>query len=106
MRNLEQRNLVDVFDGVWTADDVERAKPYPDLYELAALKLGVRPADCIVIEDSPNGVLAARRAGMFTIVTPHSLTEQMDLSDAHLRLNSLSEMPLGRLLDFVGEQNC
>ena len=49
---------------VFSADDVERAKPHPDLFILAAQRMGHQPADCVVIEDSVNGVRAARAAGM------------------------------------------
>ena len=46
-----------------TADDVQRGKPAPDPYLLAAKRLGVAPADCLVIEDAPAGVEAAKAAG-------------------------------------------
>ena len=49
---------------VVTADQVERGKPDPDAYLLAAERLGVAPADCLVLEDAPAGVTAGRRAGM------------------------------------------
>ncbi len=51
-------------DALVTADDVSRGKPSPDLFLLAAQRLGVSPADCIVVEDSDVGIEAARRAGM------------------------------------------
>ncbi len=50
-----------------TADDVDEGKPAPDPYLLGAQRLGVEPADCVVVEDAPAGVLAARRAGMRVI---------------------------------------
>ena len=64
-RKLEQTGLWDVFDGhVYSADLVARGKPDPDIFLHAAAALGVEPAGCLVIEDSANGVLAARAAGM------------------------------------------
>jgi HAD superfamily hydrolase (TIGR01509 family) len=51
-------------DALATADDVTRGKPHPDLFLLAAERLGAAPADCIVVEDSDVGIEAARRAGM------------------------------------------
>lgn len=51
------------FDAVASAEEVPRGKPAPDVYELAADRLGVDPADCLAIEDSTNGVRAARAAG-------------------------------------------
>jgi beta-phosphoglucomutase family hydrolase len=56
--------LTDDFEAVCTAEDVERGKPEPDLFLLAARKLGAAPEDCVVFEDSDLGLEAARRAGM------------------------------------------
>ena len=54
-------------DAVAAAEDVARGKPNPDLFLLAAERLGARPADCIVVEDSDVGIEAARRAGMTSL---------------------------------------
>lgn len=56
--------LTDHFEAVCTAEDVERGKPEPDLFLLAAERIGIPPADCVVFEDSDLGLEAARRAGM------------------------------------------
>jgi beta-phosphoglucomutase len=61
------------FDAVVGAADVARGKPHPDVFLKAAEKLGVAPADCIVFEDAPMGVEAARRAGMKTVVITTTL---------------------------------
>jgi len=53
-----------VVDAVVTSEDVERGKPHPDLFLAAAERIGVAPADCLVIEDSDVGIEAAQRAGM------------------------------------------
>ena len=67
-RKLEQTGLADFFDGhVYSAEMVPRAKPAPDLFLHAASELGAAAAECIVIEDSVNGVLAAVAAGMQVI---------------------------------------
>jgi HAD superfamily hydrolase (TIGR01509 family) len=58
------------FDSVLTRDDVERGKPSPDLYLLAARRLGFQPASCLAIEDSNPGVAAAHAAGAITIMVP------------------------------------
>lgn len=63
-RTLQQIALDHLFPVVVTLDDVEQAKPSPDLFLLAASRLGVAPSDCLVLEDSPTGVEAANRAGM------------------------------------------
>lgn len=55
------------FDAVMSSEEVERGKPFPDVFLAAARKLGLEPVDCIVIEDAPAGIEAARRAGMFAV---------------------------------------
>jgi beta-phosphoglucomutase len=65
------------FDTVVGAADVKQGKPHPDVFLKAAEKLGVAPADCIVFEDAPLGVEAARRAGMRAVV----LTTTLPASD-------------------------
>lgn len=86
------------FEHVVTADDVEKTKPDPALFLLAAEKLGVSPTDSIVFEDSRNGVVAGKRAGMYVVAVPNPLTANLDLSQADLKLNSLAELPLEQLL--------
>jgi beta-phosphoglucomutase-like phosphatase (HAD superfamily) len=61
------------FDAVVGAADVARGKPNPDVFLLAAERCGVAPADCIVFEDAPMGVEAARRAGMRAVVLTTTL---------------------------------
>ena len=64
-RKLEQTGLWDAFEPhVYSADLVARGKPHPDIFLYAAEQIGVAPERCLVIEDSANGVLAARAAGM------------------------------------------
>jgi HAD superfamily hydrolase (TIGR01509 family) len=67
-KNLAQVGLIHMFDpNVFSASQVKRGKPAPDVFLHAASQMGHDPADCVVIEDSVNGVLAARRAGMRVI---------------------------------------
>lgn len=66
--SLESTSLFRFFDPhVFSASDVAKGKPSPDLFLLAAKKMGVKPADCIVVEDSPAGITAATAAGMTSI---------------------------------------
>ncbi len=99
--HLSRLELRQYFDAVVTADDVSQTKPSPELFLLAAQKVGVNPAEAIVLEDSPNGIKAAKRAQMYTVAVPNPVTDQLDLSEADLRLNSLAEMPLADLLAHV-----
>jgi HAD superfamily hydrolase (TIGR01509 family) len=66
-RTLERAGLLDTFDVVVSGDEVEHGKPAPDMFLLAASRLGVEPATCVVVEDSPPGVQAGVAAGMFTL---------------------------------------
>lgn len=79
-------------------DEVARVKPAPDLYQLALRRLEKEPGQAIAIEDSPNGIAAAKAAGLFCIAVPNPLTASLDLSAADLRLASLAERPLAEIL--------
>jgi HAD superfamily hydrolase (TIGR01509 family) len=68
---LEATGLTDVFRVVVSSDEVERGKPEPDVYLEAALRLGVEPRRCLVVEDSLNGVKAAKAAGMTCVLVPN-----------------------------------
>jgi HAD superfamily hydrolase (TIGR01549 family) len=75
-RVLEILSLTDAFDFVASRDDVEQGKPDPEIYLMVAQELGVPPADCLVIEDSPSGVKAALAAGMWCIAVTTPFTRQ------------------------------
>lgn len=67
-RNLATAGLIDLFDPhVFSASQVARGKPHPDVFLFAAERMGARPGGCLVIEDSVPGVLAARAAGMSVV---------------------------------------
>ncbi len=86
------------FEVVKTADDVQRTKPAPDLYLAATEALGVRPEEAVALEDSANGVTAAKRAGLYCVAIPNAMTYELPLDHADLRLNSLEDMTLPDLL--------
>jgi HAD superfamily hydrolase (TIGR01509 family) len=96
--NLKRLQLWDFFDVVCTQEDVESVKPEPDLFLLALERLSIQADQAVVIEDSPNGILAARRAGIFVIAVPTSISSQLDLSQANLIIPSLSALPLEKLM--------
>ena len=73
-RKLEAAGLLGYFHVVCTSSDVAQPKPAPDVYLLAAERLRVSPAQCLVLEDSPTGVRAALAAGMTVIQVPDLLT--------------------------------
>lgn len=90
------------FDCVRCRDDVEHAKPLPDLYLAAVQCLGVQPAQAVALEDSANGILAAKAAGLRCIAVPTPMTAGLDLSLADLRIESLDALPLAEMLRRVG----
>ena len=90
--HLERLGLLERFDTICVREDVDRTKPDPDVYELAMMRLNVEPNESIAIEDSPNGITAAKRAGLFCVAVPNPLTLRMKLDHADLLLGSLSEM--------------
>lgn len=95
--------IVDCFDRIICADDVApgRTKPNPDLFLLALDRLEVRNDEAIVFEDSPNGVKAARSAGIFVVAVPNQVTSLLSIENANLTLTALSDLSLAGLLDKV-----
>lgn len=91
--HLTSRGLFDVFSAFANGDMVAHAKPWPDVFLLAAEKLDVDPAGCLVIEDSLNGLTAAKAAGMRCVVVPNPMTVGSDFSEADLVLDSLTDFP-------------
>jgi HAD superfamily hydrolase (TIGR01509 family) len=89
------------FDAVICRDEVPpgRTKPHPDLFLKALAVLGVRANEAIVFEDSPNGVAAARAAGVFVVAVPNPMTALLNLEGADLKLNSLADLSLPDLLN-------
>jgi HAD superfamily hydrolase (TIGR01509 family) len=95
--------ILSYFDKVICSDDVAagRTKPNPDLFLLALNRLGARKDEAIVFEDSPNGVKAARAAGIFVVAVPNPTTALLSIEGADLILNSLADLPLHELLNKV-----
>jgi beta-phosphoglucomutase-like phosphatase (HAD superfamily) len=76
------------FRVIGAGDAVTRKKPAPDIYRFVLRELGGSSADCVAVEDSGQGLAAAKRAGLFTVVTPSSWTSREDFSEADLLLAS------------------
>jgi len=96
--HLERLGLHAYFDVICARDDVRQTKPDPELYVRALQALEVSGEEAIAIEDSPNGVLAAKRAGLYCVAVPNELTQRLPLDHADLRIQSLEAMPLEALL--------
>ena len=102
--HLEHHGIRDRFEAIRCRDDVRRAKPDPEVYLAAADALGVDPARALVFEDSPNGIQAAKRAGMTCVAVPNSVTMHLDLSAADMVIASLGEMSLNAIMEELGER--
>lgn len=96
---LQQLGLFDYFDCIRTADHVAKVKPDPALYIQALQCLGVEPQQATAFEDSPNGALAAKRAGMYCVAVPNPLTAQLVFGEIDLRLKSMKELTLDEVIN-------
>jgi len=96
--HLTRLGILDSFDCLRCRDQVANAKPEPDLYLAVLACLGVSASEAVAIEDSPNGVLAAKRAGLRCVAIPNSITARLDLGQADVVLGSLAEVTLAGLL--------
>ncbi|HMQ56680.1 MAG TPA: HAD-IA family hydrolase, partial [Anaerolineae bacterium] len=93
------------FQVILSADEVGAGKPSPDVYLETAKRLGIKPEDCVCLEDSGNGILAGKRAGMKVIAVPDSrfMPAAEKLNQADLILESLTDFSLA-LLDRLTER--
>lgn len=99
--HLAQRGIIDYFDCIFARDDVKVVKPDPELYVSVLEELEVHADQAFVIEDSPIGVTAAQRAGLFCVVVPNALTARLSLDHADMRLDSLTDLSLEALIGHV-----
>lgn len=90
---VKARNWVELIPNLYTADSVPKGKPAPDVYLYAAEQLGVKPEECLALEDSPNGARSAIAAGMTCYVVPdsHSSPERFADITPHV-FSSLDEV--------------
>ncbi len=97
--HLARLGILDRFDCIRCRGDVAHAKPQPDLYlaVLDCLRLG--SSEAIAIEDSPNGVTAAKQAGLRCVAIPNPITARLDLTQADVVIGSLAEVTLTQLLE-------
>jgi HAD superfamily hydrolase (TIGR01509 family) len=98
--HLTRLGLADRFDVIICGDDVPpgRTKPHPDLFLKALDVLAIKADEAIVFEDSPNGVKAARAAGIFVVRVPNPVTALLKTDGANLTLESLAKISLDDML--------
>lgn len=92
---VDKFDLHDPFPVIVSAEQVGgRGKPAPDIYRYTAEKLSVKPEDCVVIEDSKNGALSAKNAGMFCIGIRNGFNDEQDLSAADVVIEGFGELTI------------
>lgn len=91
---LRTFGFADDFDLIVSGKDVQHGKPAPDIYQKAAHDLGINPKNCLVLEDTPAGVTAAKSAGMKVIAIPNAYTAGNDFSNADKVVISLEQVDL------------
>jgi HAD superfamily hydrolase (TIGR01509 family) len=100
--HLSRMGMLQQFDCLRCRDDVAVVKPQPDLYLAMLTCLNVPAAEAVAIEDAPNGVVAAKTAGMWCVAVPNSITSGLDLSHADLVLPSLTGVTPASLAERLG----
>ena len=88
----QHAGLRERFAGIWSGQDMPRPKPFPDMYLRAAAALGVDPADCVVVEDSPTGARAAKSAGMRCFGLSERPNPALDVEGA-VWIKGLADLP-------------
>lgn len=103
--HAKRLGIFEHFDRIICQDDVApgRTKPNPDIYLKALEQLNVKNDAAVVFEDSPNGVLAARRAEIFAVAVPNPLTVKMGVS-GDVTVSSLAELSLQKLSELVSRK--
>ena len=84
--------ILDLFNLILTGDEVHSDKPNPEIYLKTAKKLNLNPEECVVVEDSPPGILAAKNANMKVIALQTPFFDKKDLSNADIIITNLSEI--------------
>ena len=91
VKSMLPKKIISKFDIIIAADMINRGKPYPDSYLTAAKQLNVKPSQCIVVENAPYGIKAAKAAKMFCIAVTTSLPKQF-LTKANIVCKKVSEI--------------
>ena len=96
--HLTRLGVRDRFGHVSCRDEIIPPKPAPDVYIRACEALGVAPREAVAVEDSPNGVAAAKAAGLWCVAVPNGITGALDFGAADLVVGSLADCPLSAAL--------
>ncbi len=97
--HLSRLGLRDYFSCLRTSSDVQHAKPDPELYLSVLHCLDTSASEALALEDSPHGITAAKRAGLYCVAVPNDMTRCLETGHADLTLNSLLDLSLEQLLE-------
>ena len=89
-RHLKARGLYGSFDAFACGSDTLASKPAPDVFLDALRQLELAPGEAVALEDSPNGIAAAKAAGLYCLAVPNWVTRQLDVSRADRRVDDLA----------------
>jgi putative hydrolase of the HAD superfamily len=103
---LESLRLKDRFETVVGTSDKIRPKPFSDVYLIACERLHVSPDEALAVEDSKNGLVAAKNAKLITVVVPSVLTSGDDFSLADIEISSFQELKLTEIIEILEQRNC
>ena len=95
---LDRIGLRDQFDALITGSDVVNGKPDPEIYQMAARRLGVLTRDCLAFEDAPAGIQSAKAAGMTVWAVRTEYTRGLALPDPHREFDSLTDVELDAIV--------
>ena len=101
--HLRRVGILDRFDSVLCRDDVSSAKPDPELYATSVEALGAVPSRTAAIEDSPNGIAAAKAAGLFCVAVPNPMTRDLPIDGADVQVDTLADVSLAALRSWVAD---
>ena len=103
--HLKRVGLLSKFDCIKCAEDVEFTKPFPDLYQSVLLSLHIKPSQAIAFEDTLNGIMAAKRAGLYCVAIPNPITRHSPMPDADRVVQSLQDVVLEELIEKLNHQS-
>jgi len=95
---LKKLKIIDLFDSIVGAEDIDRSKPDPEIFLISAKRLNVNPEECIVVEDSKLGVEAAKKAGMKCLGYVNPSSGKQDLSKADFVADDFCKLDIQKLL--------
>ena len=97
MRVVTGEKFLENFDCIVTGDSVTNNKPHPEPYLTGAKKLAMKPGQCVVIENAPLGIKAAKAAGMYCIAVKTTIKNELYLKEADLIVEDISKIPVEKI---------